>query len=125
MFALVTADHLGNSNMLEGNDMKMLFSFTVMLALALAGFQFTSTMALAGDDHTENGAMVVAVATAGGFCGRSSEAGATGFSALACAPNARITGYKSLAAVTCGSNQWCCKHDIGGSGACTKCCNKP
>ncbi len=30
----------------------------------------------------------------------------------------------SAAAVTCGSNQWCCKHDIGGTGECLKCCNK-
>jgi hypothetical protein len=29
-----------------------------------------------------------------------------------------------LAGVTCGANQWCCKHDIGGSGECTKCCDK-
>lgn len=27
-------------------------------------------------------------------------------------------------ASACGSNEWCCKHDIGGSGACTKCCKK-
>lgn len=29
-----------------------------------------------------------------------------------------------LAGVTCGAKQWCCKHDIGGSGECTKCCDK-
>ena len=27
-------------------------------------------------------------------------------------------------ASACGANEWCCKHDIGGSGACTKCCPK-
>ncbi len=31
---------------------------------------------------------------------------------------------KRVAAVTCGSSEWCCKHDIGGTGECTKCCPK-
>lgn len=27
-------------------------------------------------------------------------------------------------AITCGSDQWCCRHDIGGTGECVKCCAK-
>ncbi len=26
--------------------------------------------------------------------------------------------------VTCGADQWCCKHSFGSSGKCTKCCTK-
>lgn len=28
-------------------------------------------------------------------------------------------------ALTCSSSEWCCKHDIGGTGECTKCCARP
>lgn len=41
-------------------------------------------------------------------------------------PTKPLHGGKSkrVAAVSCGSDQWCCKHDIGGTGECTKCCPK-
>ena len=29
-----------------------------------------------------------------------------------------------LAGVTCDADHWCCKHDIGGTGECLKCCAK-
>ncbi|MCC2111931.1 MAG: hypothetical protein KDJ16_07850 [Hyphomicrobiales bacterium] len=35
-----------------------------------------------------------------------------------------FTTFPSEVAVSCGSDEWCCKHDIGGTGACTKCCAK-
>lgn len=33
-------------------------------------------------------------------------------------------GANVQAGVSCGSDEWCCKHDIGGTGECTKCCPK-
>jgi hypothetical protein len=42
----------------------------------------------------------------------------------ACRSVSHATSGPLLAGVTCGANQWCCKHDIGGTGECTKCCNK-
>lgn len=35
-----------------------------------------------------------------------------------------MTTLPSELAVSCSSDQWCCKHDIGGTGQCTKCCPK-
>lgn len=33
--------------------------------------------------------------------------------------------YPPVVAVSCASTEWCCKHDIGGTGQCTRCCAKP
>jgi hypothetical protein len=26
--------------------------------------------------------------------------------------------------VTCSSSEWCCRHDIGGTGECISCCSR-
>lgn len=46
------------------------------------------------------------------------------FPSQACRSASHEASGRLLAGVTCGANQWCCKHDIGGTGECTKCCNK-
>ncbi len=94
------------------------------LAVALAGVPITSGLPLAEDGHPGRGAIIVALSTSGNFCGWISEAGSISSSALACKPSGHVTSGNLIAAVSCGSDQWCCKHDIGGSGACTKCCSK-
>ncbi len=35
-----------------------------------------------------------------------------------------MTTFPAELAVSCGADEWCCKHDIGGTGECTKCCPK-
>ncbi len=99
--------------------MKRLSYVAVMLAFALAAVMAMSNFASAGDGQPQTGAIVVAAVTAGAC----SASGAF-TPAAACKPGARAAGRQLLAAVSCGSNQWCCKHDIGGTGACTKCCSK-
>jgi hypothetical protein len=99
--------------------MKM-FALVVMTTLALTGINVANNGALAGESQS----MVVAVSNAGSFCARVNEAG-LGTCGLTDRAHQRVRGgLGPLAAVTCGSGQWCCRHDIGGSGACVQCCNR-
>lgn len=100
--------------------MKKVLPFALMSALVLVGIHIAKNPAFAG----ERGAIAVAMSTASDFCRRIDESRPPANSPLACKPSGGVASSQLLAAVTCGSNQWCCKHDIGGSGACTKCCPK-
>jgi hypothetical protein len=83
--------------------MKKLFLLAMLSALALAGTEATSASAPI----------------------RSAAVGST--PARSCT-QARIGSGRQmstpLAPVTCGSGEWCCRHDIGGTGACISCCSR-
>jgi hypothetical protein len=55
---------------------------------------------------------------------------ATPASAKSCPEMTRIrsasilNGSSSAPSVTCSSSEWCCRHDIGGTGECVSCCSR-
>ena len=88
-------------------------------ALTLAVFSISPS---AADDSTKGQSFVMASLSSGAFCGRISEASPFN---LTCRPNnAAATGHTRTAAVTCASNQWCCKHEDFSKGTCARCCSK-
>lgn len=104
--------------------MKNAISVGLTLALTLSVLVGLVGSILAGDSTLPYRPVLAAVSSPVDLCGRTSEVGAGKPSALTCqAKRAGSTG-NSLAAVTCASNQWCCKHDDFSKGTCVKCCAK-
>lgn len=102
--------------------MNRLFLLAMLLLLAFAGIKGATNPA-AAENGTENfltakqqcsnqqrSVMVVAISDFGSSCSRTSRMASM--------------SYPPVLAVSCSSSEWCCKHDIGGTGQCTRCCAK-
>ena len=58
-------------------------------------------------------------------CRRTSEAGLSdGIASICRSTGAVKDGQPLMAAVTCRSNEWCCRHEDFSKGTCAKCCPK-
>jgi hypothetical protein len=87
---------------------------------ALTATFFWNNQTLAGESRARHG-WIVATLSSSALCGRVSEANS---SSLHCrSNNAAAVVNARTAAVTCGSNQWCCRRDFS-KGTCVKCCSK-
>ncbi len=109
--------------------MKMLYLFAVILALALPSAHLTSNPAMAGQDLAMAGQDLNDGLVAKKLCGNQIENRTAKITASKSSASYLPTSLAGISrpliyAVTCGSNQWCCKHDIGGTGQCTSCCSK-
>ncbi len=103
---------------------KTIFS-GLLLAIALTASPMSNAPALAEGRDTAQRQVLAALSSAGSSCARVSEAATDNASGPVCrsaGPAAR--GMKIMAAVTCGSNQWCCRHEDFSKGTCAKCCPK-
>jgi hypothetical protein len=107
----------------EGHNMKKLLIIVLTLAMTLTAFQITNSSALAEEGKMTRGPLLAALSTPGGSCGQAGAAGSTGLSVLACRSSGYASNKQLMAAVSCGSNQWCCKHDFS-NGTCVRCCSK-
>ncbi|MBI5910652.1 MAG: hypothetical protein HY848_11950 [Betaproteobacteria bacterium] len=104
--------------------MKKLFLIALTLAIALSAIPLMNSWSLAQDRNATQGPMLAALSTSGKACEQGGVKGSTGSSPLACRSSGYITNNTFMAAVTCGSNQWCCKHEDFSKGTCARCCSK-
>jgi hypothetical protein len=91
-----------------------------LLAAALVAVSIFSASAQNADRAPYGTA--VASATPVDVCGAHASLMSSG--TMLCPRSERADPKKLLAGVTCAANEWCCKHDIGGTNECTKCCRK-
>ncbi len=104
--------------------MKNVISVGLTLALVLSVLMGFGSSALAEDSRTPYRPVLAAVSNSFDLCGQVSQVGAANPLAMTCqAKRAHSTG-RALAAVTCASNQWCCRHEDFSKGTCAKCCPK-
>ena len=99
-----------------------LYPLAMMVLLAFAGITGTTNPAVAEIgaknflfsqqqcSQQQRGFPVVAIAEFGNSCPRASRMASM--------------SYPPVLEVSCASSEWCCKHDIGGTGQCTRCCPK-
>lgn len=101
--------------------MKKLFVFMMMVIAASAGS--LAAQPLAAQEALQP--LLNVAQDCEGYSESVAAAGATATEPRSRRPDqvASMT-YPPVVAVSCSSDQWCCKHDIGGTGACTKCCQK-
>jgi hypothetical protein len=98
--------------------MKKMAPLMTVLVVAFAGLTFTGNPGIAGEGTKRD--IVVAALNSGGFCPRMNEGRSCGSNA---AHRPHVRGVLGEL-MSCGSNEWCCKHDIGGTGACVQCCSR-
>ncbi len=104
--------------------MKKLFLIALTVAIALTAIPLMNSWSLADDRNITQRPMLAALSTLGKACEQGGVKGSTGSSPSACRSSGHATSNTLVAAVTCGSNQWCCKHDDFSKGTCAKCCSK-
>ena len=108
--------------------MKKLYLFVVILAFALSSAHLTSNPAMAGQDLAMAGQDLNDGLVAKNLCPNKIENRTAEITASKSSASYLLTGLAGTSPpriyVSCGADQWCCKHDIGGTGQCTKCCNK-
>ena len=97
--------------------MKIYPKITILTVLACFGLSLIAGQSIAGGLKTDGSISNI-------FCANQ----VTATAPVQVAPQSRIKlasrRTAPVIALTCGTRQWCCKHDIGGTGACTKCCPK-
>jgi len=103
--------------------MKWLIALAMMAVLAFAGVEAANNPILAASE-AEN--VQTPKQECFGLSVRSAVGSAVSNSEKACVRMSESISNRNppVFAVTCGSDQWCCKHDIGGTGECTSCCAK-
>lgn len=108
--------------------MKKLYLFAAILALVLSSAHLTSTPAMAGQDLAMAGQDINDGLVAKNLCPNQIENRTAETTASKSGAPYLLTGLAGTSRppiyASCSSDQWCCKHDIGGTGQCTKCCNK-
>ncbi len=96
--------------------MKKIIATGLILTIALTAAAISNGPALAEDNKTAP--IFAALSSSVSSCGRVSEAG------LCRSGSSAANANRTMAAVSCGANQWCCKHEDFSKGTCAKCCPK-
>ena len=107
----------------EGIKMKKILLIALAVIITWTTIPIAGHQALAEDGNQTRGLLLATLSTSGNSCEQVAVTGSSTSSALACRSNAYTSNNKLMAAVSCGSNQWCCKHDFS-KGTCVKCCSK-
>lgn len=96
--------------------MKKIIATGLILTTALMAAAISSSPALAED--SKRAPIFAALSSSVSSCARANEAG------LCRSGRSEANANKTMAAVTCGASQWCCKHEDFSKGTCAKCCPK-
>src|SRR6185436_8855408 len=100
--------------------MKKIILITLTVIVTLLAAAIANDRVLAGDNSQARGQMIAALSTSSDACGQTAGRGPSSSSALACRSGASTSSNTLMAAVSCGANQWCCKHDDFSKGTCVK-----
>ena len=107
----------------QGAHMRSLLRIAGM-ALFLCSFLVATRSAVAEQFLSETNATLILASVSGGACVASEKNAVIARSRSCTGSDIGIRrSSERLAAVSCGSNQWCCRHDFS-NGSCVRCCSK-